>query len=125
MLPVLLLQWSRAQDPACPWDEKTCFTAVSNSQLEVLQWLRSQEPPCPWEVAMIIARAHSLQISAEHRKPNPPNFKVRELCQWLLQQPEVKELKGVSPAMLETTTCIREKMAAGVVSRSSAGSQQL
>ncbi len=43
-----VLQWLRAQDPPCPWDEETCSSAAENGHLEVLQWLRAQDPPCPW-----------------------------------------------------------------------------
>ena len=43
------VQWLRAQDPPCPWDEDTCKYAALGGHLEVLQWLREQEPPCPWD----------------------------------------------------------------------------
>jgi hypothetical protein len=45
-----LLQWSRAQDPPCPWNVETCNRAVEEGDLGVLQWLRAQDPPCPWNV---------------------------------------------------------------------------
>ena len=44
-----VLQWLRAQDPPCPWNEWTCRSAAGNGHLEVLQWLRAQDPPCPWD----------------------------------------------------------------------------
>jgi hypothetical protein len=46
---VEVLQWLRAQDPPCPWDERTFRRAARNGRLEVLQWLRAQDPPCPWD----------------------------------------------------------------------------
>ena len=46
-LPVL--QWLRAQDPPCPWDERTCSSAAEGGHLHILQWLRAQDPPCPWD----------------------------------------------------------------------------
>ena len=44
-----VLQWLRAQDPPCPWDESACWEAASSGELAVLRWLRSQDPPCPWD----------------------------------------------------------------------------
>ncbi|GBF88003.1 hypothetical protein Rsub_00715 [Raphidocelis subcapitata] len=44
-----VLQWARAQDPPCPWDENTCKEAAAGGHLAVLQWARAQEPPCPWD----------------------------------------------------------------------------
>ena len=43
-----ILQWARAQDPPCPWDEKTCEVAAERGHLEILKFLRGQDPPCPW-----------------------------------------------------------------------------
>jgi len=31
------------------WDEDTCTNAAMSGDLEILQWLRAQEPPCPWD----------------------------------------------------------------------------
>ena len=42
-----VLQWLRAQDPPCPWDEKICKVAAGKGNINVLQWLRAQDPPCP------------------------------------------------------------------------------
>ena len=44
-----VLQWLRAQEPTCPWDNITCEEAARNGHLGMLQWLRAQEPPCPWD----------------------------------------------------------------------------
>ena len=41
-----VLQWLRAQDPPCPWDERTCACAAEAGNVDVLQWLRAQDPPC-------------------------------------------------------------------------------
>ncbi|GBF94231.1 hypothetical protein Rsub_06501 [Raphidocelis subcapitata] len=63
-----VLQWARAQQPPCPWDERTCTAAAqsghlappcpwdertcaaaaASGHLAVLQWARAQQPPCPW-----------------------------------------------------------------------------
>lgn len=43
-----VLQWLRAQNPPCPWDEGSCARAAEGGHLEVLQWLRARSPPCPW-----------------------------------------------------------------------------
>jgi hypothetical protein len=45
-----MLQWARAQQPPCPWDEETCAAAAEGVHLAVLQCARAQEPPCPWDV---------------------------------------------------------------------------
>jgi len=31
-----VLKWARAQDPPCPWDEKTCTRAARGGHLEML-----------------------------------------------------------------------------------------
>ena len=43
-----VLQWARAQDPPCAWDEDVCRYAAGNGHLDVLQWARAQDPPCDW-----------------------------------------------------------------------------
>lgn len=57
-----MLQWLRAQDPPCPWDESVCRGAA-NGGLDVLQWLRAQEPPCPWNArhCAVLARSGPVQ----------------------------------------------------------------
>jgi hypothetical protein len=45
-----VLQWARAQQPPCPWNEDTCSGAALGGHLAVLQWARAQEPPCRWDV---------------------------------------------------------------------------
>ena len=42
-----MLQWARAQEPPCPWDECTCSEAARGGRLEVLQWARAHG--CPWD----------------------------------------------------------------------------
>eukprot|EP00601_Ochromonadales_sp_CCMP2298_P026378 CAMPEP_0173284188 /NCGR_PEP_ID=MMETSP1143-20121109/7883_1 /TAXON_ID=483371 /ORGANISM="non described non described, Strain CCMP2298" /LENGTH=184 /DNA_ID=CAMNT_0014222135 /DNA_START=170 /DNA_END=721 /DNA_ORIENTATION=- len=43
-----MLRWMRSQDPPCPWNELTCAGAAKGNHLDLLQWLREQDPPCPW-----------------------------------------------------------------------------
>ena len=45
-----MLQWLRAQEPPCPWDEDVCSKAAMNGHLEMLQWLRAQDLPEEWQV---------------------------------------------------------------------------
>jgi len=44
-LPVL--QWLRAQDPPCPWDESTMEFAIEEGQDHVIAWLHTQNAPVP------------------------------------------------------------------------------
>ena len=52
-----VLKWLRAQDPPCPWTERTCEMAAANDNLDVLQWIRAQKPPCPWDIDCTAAAA--------------------------------------------------------------------
>jgi hypothetical protein len=54
-----LLQWLRAQDPPCPWDEWACTYAAAGGHLGVLQWLRAQSPPCPWWLSGVLGEAQA------------------------------------------------------------------
>jgi hypothetical protein len=47
-LQMQVLQWCRAQQPACPFDEWACCAAAEAGSIAALVWLRSQTPPCPW-----------------------------------------------------------------------------
>ena len=53
-----IIQWSRSQNPPCPWNRSTC----ENGHLHVLEWLRNQEPPCPWNIRLC-QRATKMVIS--------------------------------------------------------------
>jgi hypothetical protein len=54
-----VLQWLRAQEPPCPWDEQACTNAAVYGDLGMLQWLRAQDPPCPWD-EWVVAYAREL-----------------------------------------------------------------
>ena len=43
-----VLQWARAQDPPCDWDEYVCSNAARYGHLDVIEWLRTQNLPAPW-----------------------------------------------------------------------------
>jgi hypothetical protein len=60
-----VLQWLRAQDPPCPWSEKTCDTAAYGGHLNVLQWLRAQDPPCPWDIKTCLIRSEIISTNLE------------------------------------------------------------
>ena len=42
-----MLAWARGQ--GCEWDARTTASAAAHDHVECLQWLRAQEPPCPWD----------------------------------------------------------------------------
>ena len=42
-----VLEWARAQDLPCPWDEDTCQLALEGRHYHILRWLRSHDPLCP------------------------------------------------------------------------------
>jgi hypothetical protein len=69
-----LLQWMRAQEPPCPWNEDACIYAANGGHLEVLQWLRAQHPPCPWDIDFCLRVA-----VGESRE---------EVVQWLRSHPD-------------------------------------
>ena len=72
-----MLQWMRAQDPPCPWNERTCSDAAKGGHLHVLQWLRAQDPPCPWDERTCAAAAEdgNLHVLQWMRAQDPP-------CPW-------------------------------------------
>ena len=43
-----VLQWARAQDPPCDWDEYVCSFAADSGYLDVIEWLRTQNLPASW-----------------------------------------------------------------------------
>jgi hypothetical protein len=44
------MQFLRAQDPPCPWDEGALRTAVENGSEEIVGWLRDSGAPEPdWD----------------------------------------------------------------------------
>jgi hypothetical protein len=71
------LQWLRAQDPPCPWEEETCSEAARGGHLDVLRWLRAQDPPCPWEERTCHAASQDghLDVLRWLRAQDPP-------CPW-------------------------------------------
>jgi hypothetical protein len=40
-----VLQWLRAQQPPCPWNDWVCSSAAIYGHLHILQWARAQDPP--------------------------------------------------------------------------------
>ncbi|GBF92802.1 hypothetical protein Rsub_05421 [Raphidocelis subcapitata] len=72
-----VLQWARAQQPPCPWDERTCWAAAEGGHLNVLQWARAQEPPCPWDAwtCFAAAKGDHLAVLQWARAQQPP-------CPW-------------------------------------------
>ena len=70
-----MLQWARAQDPPCLWDEQTCARAAEGGHLHVLQWARAQDPPCPWDEAvtrMNASKRHHWHIMEWFQSQEPP-----------------------------------------------------
>lgn len=56
-----VIQWLRAQNPPCPWNENVCEIAAERGHFEVLKWLRNQNPPCPWSTS-----TYKAAIKANH-----------------------------------------------------------
>jgi hypothetical protein len=65
-----VLQWCRAQQPACPFDEWACCAAAEAGSIASLAWLRSQKPPCPWNGLTCAAAAGERQQLQAVKKPD-------------------------------------------------------
>ncbi len=57
-----ILQWTRAQNPPCPWNKDVCSEAARNGHLAVLQWARAQNPPCLWDVQVCLDFARDSDV---------------------------------------------------------------
>jgi hypothetical protein len=72
-----IIQWLRAQNPPCPWNELVCAYAVKGGHLEIIQWLRAQTPACPWDkdTSAYASASGNLEVLRWLRSQNPP-------CPW-------------------------------------------
>jgi hypothetical protein len=56
-----VIEWARAQTPACEWDSGTCAMAAFGGHLPLLQWLRQKDCPWDWLTCYHAAHAGSLE----------------------------------------------------------------
>ena len=83
------VQWLRAQDPPCPWDEYTCEYAALGGHLEVLKWLRTQDHPWRSNMRMYEAAAERghLEVLMWLREQDPQ-------CPWSMRMCESAAERG-------------------------------
>ncbi len=95
------LQWLRAQDPPCPWDERKCEFAVEGCHLETLKWMRAQDPPAPWgETCEEAAAGNHLELLKWARAQDPPAPWDERTCEEAAAEnghTEILNWMGVSP----------------------------
>ena len=73
-----ILRFLRSENPPCPWDENTCYSAIIKNNVPLMQYLRSDINPnnrCPWDEKCCEYAARNLEMLKLLRSEDPP-------CPW-------------------------------------------